>query len=244
MLFQLTLLISLLFTSLQAGSAPKYSKHRVFGIHYPPFIHVEMTGEAGGIAVNMAKEALGRVGINTNLVKVLPPRRSVEEINRNPRAVLISSRIYFPESEAKDLIFVEQFKFRVVIFGLKSEIAKLKSIEQIGTKKMALLARETFEIDMAQKYKAKYFEVDSVESMVRMILSDRVELGVCIPISCEDAIKKIAPEKLEMFDYESFVILNATGDLIFRKTPENLVLQKELEKVYETIRSEKKIPNY
>lgn len=244
MLFQLTLFISFFIISFQVAAAPKYSKHRVFGIHYPPFIHVEMNGEAGGIAVELAKDALGRVGMNAQTVRVLPPRRSVEEINRNPRAVLLSSRIYFPESEAKDLIFVEQFKFRVVIFGLKSEIAKLKSIEQISTKKMALLARETFEIELAQKYKAKYFEVDSVESMVRMILSGRVELGVCIPISCEDAIKKIAPEKLEMFDYESFVILNTTGDLIFRKTPENLVLQKELEKVYETIRSEKKIPTY
>lgn len=237
-LILLLLLLTSSFNTSSAYAAEDFSYYSFTGISYPPFIGLNEEGESYGYFVEVAKEMAKRLNLENKKIKVLPPKRSSDDIRENESAILLSSRAYFPKEELRELIFIEVFPIKVSLVGKKKNILDMPNINAVKGKTFVILSGENSHKNFVAEHFARYFEVNSVAQMIGMIKRDRVDFGFCIPIACRESIKKAGFPK-DYFDFERFHILDTKGDIVLKKTQKNLVLKAKIEKILRDMKKEK-----
>ncbi|WP_415888421.1 substrate-binding periplasmic protein [Neptuniibacter sp. SY11_33] len=194
-------------------------------IHYPPYEYRE-NGEPKGLAIDIAKEALTRVGVKQIDFQFFPWKRAVYVTEHGERDLLFNAGKNEPRQKwgyYVDSVLIQQsyvlFKRKADLFKVKPDFSNVID-KDISVRAGYLYGSGKFRNALDDKRFHKIELADSTEQSVNQLLNDRVDMFVGDLLPVMFYIKEQGlDEKIDivMHEGERMEVLSWSTYLLFSK---------------------------
>lgn len=189
-IYKSLLLIGLI---LAVGTSSAETTKTIQSPAYPPYIYEDENGNVTGLFADFATEALKRAGVNSK-ISIVPWARAYYNVAEGMADILMPAiktrereNIFFYPSEPLYVVNFVLFKKKDTAINWNGDITSLANY-RLASVRNIYISRE-FSLAMDQE-KIDVYKANDFESMLNMLVADRVHAIVMPELSAEYLIKK------------------------------------------------------